>query len=60
MGSKVPVFYAPPPQQGKVQHGELDVGSAVQVSDPPRYGVLRWIGELPNIQGTVAGVELVS
>ena len=50
---------APTPQQG-VQLGELGVGSAVQVSDPPRYGVVRWIGELPNIQGIMAGVELVS
>ena len=55
------VTYASPPQQG-VQHGELDVGSAVQVhvSDLLRYGVIRWIGELPNIHGWVAGVELVS
>ena len=53
------VTYASPPQQG-VQHSELDVGSAVQVSDLPRYGVIRWIGEVPNIQGYVAGVELVS
>lgn len=60
VGAQGTVAYAPPPQQGKVQLAELDVGSAVQVSDPPRYGVIRWIGELPNIQGTVAGVELVS
>ncbi len=32
----------------------------VQVSDPPRYGVIRWIGELPAVQGPIAGVELVS
>ena len=57
--AQVPVAYAPPPQQG-VQLGELGVGSAVQISDPPRYGVIRWIGELPIIQGIVAGVELVS
>ena len=57
--AQMTVAYAPPPQQG-VQLGELDVGSAVQISDPPRYGVIRWIGELPNIQGYVAGVELVS
>ena len=60
VGAQGTVAYAPPPQQGKVQLAELDVGSAVQVSDPPRYGVIRWIGELPNIQGYVAGVELVS
>ena len=55
----MPVAYGPPAQQG-VQLGELVVGSLVQVSDPPQYGVIRWIGELPNIQGTVAGIELVS
>ena len=60
VGAQVPVTYTPLPQQGKVQYAKLDVGSAVQISDPPRYGVIRWIGELPNIQGIVAGIELVS
>ena len=60
LGAQVPVTYTPIPHQGKVQHNELVVGSAVQIGDPPRYGVIRWIGELPNIQGYVAGVELVS
>ena len=36
------------------------ISSMVQVSDPPRYGVLRWIGELPDVGGAVAGVEMVS
>ena len=58
-GTQGTVAYASPPQQG-VQLGELDIGSTVQISDPPRYGVIKWIGELPNIQGYVAGVELVS
>ena len=57
--TQVPLAYVPQPQQG-VQLGELSVGSAVQISDPPKYGVIRWLGELPNIQGIVAGVELVS
>ena len=44
----------------------LSLGSAVQLrSDPPRYGVVRWIGTLPGMEdviGTelVTGVELVS
>ena len=46
------------------QHGvlpvELGVGFTVQISDLPRYGVIKWMGELPNVQGLVAGVELVS
>ena len=35
----------------------LGVGSMVQVSDPPLYGMLQWIGEL---KGAIAGVEMVS
>ena len=38
----------------------LGIGSMVQVSDPPRYGVLRWIGELPDVKGAIGGVEMVS
>lgn len=58
-GTEGTVAYAPQCQQ-EVQLGELDIGSTVQISDPPQYGVIKWIGELPNIQGYVAGVELVS
>ena len=39
----------------------FSVGSTVQLmSDPPRYGVIQWIGTLPGIEGHIAGVELVS
>lgn len=44
----------------------LSLGSTVQLrSDPPRYGIVRWIGTLPGMEdviGTelVTGVELVS
>lgn len=34
--------------------------STVQILNPPRYGVIRWVGELPNTKGVIAGVELVS
>lgn len=49
---------APPPQG----HANFNFGvnSAVQVSDPPRYGVIRWMGTLSGITGPIAGVELVS
>ena len=57
---QAPFAFASSSQQGQVQLGELGVGSTVQISDPPRYGVIKWLGELPNIQGVVAGVELVS
>ena len=36
------------------------VGSTVQLSDHPYYGVVQWIGHLPEIQGLIAGLELVS
>ena len=43
-------------------HG-LEVGSMVELpmSDgPPRYGVIRWIGKLPQVKDRlVAGLELV-
>ncbi len=43
-------------------HIQLKIGSTVQLSlsDPPRYGVIRWIGELPRVEGLIAGMELVS
>ena len=37
------------------------IGSMVQLpSDPSCYGVIRWMGTLPDIHGQIAGVELVS
>ena len=39
---------------------EISVGSAVQIDDPLRYGVLRWIGAFPNSEEMRAGIELVS
>ena len=39
----------------------FSMGSTVQLlSSPPRYGVIEWIGTIPNIDGRIAGVELVS
>ena len=43
----------------------LNVGSRIQVAtkqaqEPFKYGVIRWIGEVPQIQGKLAGIELVS
>ena len=44
---------------------DLTVDSRIQISthspaEPFKYGVIRWIGEIPAIQGLVAGIELVS
>ena len=41
----------------------LEVGSMVEVpvGGVPRYGVIRWIGNIPQVKGRlVAGLELVS
>lgn len=39
--------------------GELEVGSMVEVNDPPLFGVIRWIGRISGISEPVAGIELV-
>ncbi|XP_063042536.1 ubiquitin carboxyl-terminal hydrolase CYLD-like isoform X2 [Engraulis encrasicolus] len=36
----------------------LEVGSMVEVNEPPQYGVIRWIGRISGIPELVAGVEL--
>lgn len=41
-------------------HHLLEINSMVEVNDPPMYGVIRWIGELPDVDETIAGLELVS
>ena len=41
----------------------LEVGSMVEVpvGGVPRYGVIRWMGNIPQVKGRlVAGLELVS
>ncbi|XP_041635703.1 ubiquitin carboxyl-terminal hydrolase CYLD isoform X2 [Cheilinus undulatus] len=40
------------------QEGELEVGSMVEVNDPPLFGVIRWIGRINGITEPVAGIEL--
>ena len=67
------VAYAPNVSVHASQHQvyrSLSIGSTVQLTafsstnqdgppPPPRYGVIRWVGELPSMQGTFAGLELV-
>ncbi len=53
------------PVAASVGSSNLAVGSTVQVatanpSDPPRYGVIKWIGEVTGVPGYVAGIALVS
>ena len=41
----------------------IDLGSMVVVRNtygPPMYGVVKWLGQLPDVNGEYAGVELVS
>ena len=49
---------------GSSDSNNLVVGSAIQITtvpnEPPCYGVIRWIGTVPGVQGQVAGIELVS
>ncbi|XP_034020519.1 ubiquitin carboxyl-terminal hydrolase CYLD isoform X2 [Thalassophryne amazonica] len=41
-----------------ILESELEVGSMVEVNDPPLYGVIRWIGQLDGVSEPVAGIEL--
>lgn len=45
-------------EEGRLE-GELEVGSMVEVNDPPLFGVIRWIGRISGITEQVAGIELV-
>ncbi|TSY83950.1 Ubiquitin carboxyl-terminal hydrolase CYLD [Bagarius yarrelli] len=36
----------------------LEVGSMVEVNEPPLFGVIRWIGYISGISEPVAGIEL--
>ena len=46
-------------------HPRLNIGSSVQLQPlsprdgSPPYGVIRWIGDIPGVQGPNAGIELV-
>jgi len=37
----------------------LDVGNMIQFGNPPCYGIIKWIGSLPNYERIMAGVEMV-
>ena len=42
---------------------EFEVGDTVKVergSSSPWYGVIKWIGEIPNVPKLTAGIEMVS
>ena len=37
----------------------VSMGATVQVGNPPRYGVIHWIGSLPGSEEVFAGMGLV-
>ena len=39
---------------------DFTIGSMVQLCGANTYGILRWIGTLPNVTEQMAGIELVS
>lgn len=50
---------SPPIAEQRAEFGTwLEVGSMVEVNDPPLFGVIRWIGQINNIPEPVAGIEL--
>ncbi len=48
----------PPLSDDQPQH-QFVMGSRVQFGDPPQYGEIRWMGNVPQVEGLIAGVELV-
>ena len=56
-----PADPVPPPPPDP--HHQFTIGSMVCLDvqkGEPLYGVLQWVGTIPSITGTIAGVELVS
>ena len=53
------------PRSNVMPNPNLGIGSRIQLpthapSEPFKYGLIRWIGKVPYIRGSVAGIELVS
>ena len=54
------LYVSPPPTD---PHHQFTIGSMVCLDvqkGEPLYGVLQWVGTVPDFNGTIAGVELVS
>ncbi|XP_077083549.1 ubiquitin carboxyl-terminal hydrolase CYLD isoform X1 [Siphateles boraxobius] len=50
---------SPPVAEQRAELGTwLEVGSMVEVNDPPLFGVIRWIGQISGLSEPVAGIEL--
>ncbi|KAG8455535.1 hypothetical protein GDO86_001651 [Hymenochirus boettgeri] len=63
---QVPSLYSPPsngPSSSLQSDTEapkvgLELNSMVEVHDPPIYGVIRWIGQIPDSSEVIAGLEM--
>ena len=51
---------SPDPQPSNENPHNLEIGSLIQFGNPPCYGVIKWIGLIPEANCTMAGVEVVS
>ncbi len=59
-GNKQPAVMALSPESRDSTKHQFVMGSRVEFSDPPRYSEIRWIGNFPQVNGLIAGVELLS
>ncbi len=57
---KQPAMMALSPESRDSTKHQFIMGSRVEFSDPPRYSEIRWMGNFPQVNGLIAGVELVS
>ena len=56
-----PQLSRPNPQSSNDNPHNLEVGSMIQFGNPPCYGVIKWMGTLPETEHVLmAGVEVVS
>ena len=63
LSSPPPPDTPPPTDPSTDPHHQFTIGSMVCLNvqrGEPLYGVLQWVGTVPNITATIAGVELVS
>ncbi len=49
----------PVEEEAETAFQAVDLGSTVQVGEPPRYGVVKWLGMFPGGSELMAGIELV-
>ncbi|XP_056384254.1 ubiquitin carboxyl-terminal hydrolase CYLD-like isoform X2 [Hyla sarda] len=47
-----------PSAEGEALSKGLELNSMVEVNDPPIYGVIRWIGHIPDCVESIAGLEM--